>query len=314
MQGCTPVLSLPFFLAVNGGWTMGVLNQDVNQNGNTLPPENAFSSDQGTDQDISTQDHGDVNNDDQDDGRGYKNKYAELNRKYQTMETELKTTKELIDKFKPEQSKPDIPLPEWLKPSSDNAYSLTPQEAEALKVSNDYLTQLEETLEGRMQATQLRNVRAAAYQKQENLKIDKRIESRLFESSVKNDMEDIYKQCPDLGNQNSQQRTAFMSELDDLKSGGYSRNDIVKKAFAFAKVNNPNLFNAKTNVQERMSTRDDDLSGHTPGTKFTPKNNQNFTKVTLPPHAINLANAFNFSEKEVAEIDSRYKQIISKNK
>jgi len=305
---------------VNGGWTMDDLNQDVNQDGNNLPPENAFSSAQGTDQDISTQDQGDVINGDQDDGRGYKNKYAEAGRKNQLLsvenerlKSEIKNTKELIDKFKPAQAQ-EIPVPTWLKPSSDNAYSLTPQETEVLKISNDYLMQLEETPEGRMQAAQLRNARASAYQKQENLKINRIIDQRTFESSVKNEMAEVCKQCPELGNPNSTQRTAFMSELDELKSGGYSKNDIVKRAFTYAKANNPALFSSKPSAQERMSTRDDDLRGHTPGTRFDPNNNQPLTKTTLPPQAINLANAFGFSEKEVAEINSRYKQIISNNK
>lgn len=314
MQGCTPALSLPFFLAVNGGWTMYDLKQDVNQAGNNLPPENAFSSAQDTDQNISTQDQGDVINGDQDDdGRGYKNKYAELSRKHQLMETELKTTRELIDKFKPAQSQ-NIPIPEWVKSSPESSYSLTHQETEALKISNDYLDQLEETPEGRIQAAQLRNARSSAYQKQENLKINRIIDQRTFESSVKNEMAEVCKQCPELGNPNSTQRTAFMSELDELKSGGYSKNDIVKRAFTYAKANNPALFSSKPSAQERMSTRDDDLRGHTPGTRFDPNNNQPLTKTTLPPQAINLANAFGFSEKEVAEINSRYKQIISKNK
>ena len=295
---------------------MDGLTQDVNQDGNNLPPENAFPSAQGTDQDISTQDQGDVINGDQDDGRGYKNKYAELSRKHQLIEAELKTTKELIDKFKPAQSAQpqNIPIPEWIKPSSDNAYSLTPQETEVLKISNDYLMQLEETPEGRMQAAQLRNARASAYQKQENLKINRIIDQRTFESSVKKDIEDIFRQYPELGNPDSNQRTAFMSELNKLKSGGYSENDIARMAFTYAKANNPALFSSKPSAQERMSTRDDDLRGHTPGTRFDPNNNQPLTKTTLPPQAINLANAFGFSEKEVAEINSRYKQIISKNK
>jgi len=239
---------------------------DVNQIGNNLPSEEVPSS-QETGLDNPTQEQGAVINTDQDDGRGYKAKYAEADRKRLVAEAELKTYRELMDKFNSgsQRQQQTVSFEEVVESRNNPSLNvLTQEELNSLNISNDYLAQLEETPEGKVKADELRGARAAAYQKQKSLEYQKMKDNLSFEITAKNDLERIYEQHPALGNPNSQQRSVFMQELDALKSGGYFQNDIVRRAFNYAKANNPNLFVSTS--QERQTTRTDDLKGHTPGT------------------------------------------------
>jgi len=237
------------------------LNQDVNIAGQGQPPVVAPSS-QGIDStNIATQnDHGDVINDDQKGDRDYKNKWVESDRKNQILEEKLKLQADLISKFQPvNQAQPLSQIQQ--QTVVQDSTSQIQKDLELFRISEQTLQELEQTPEGALKAVQIRAERQAALSRKAARDEEAR-EQRIYNKFITNQtLEKITSECPELDNPVSPQRQAFLAEYNDLPPG---TKNLVGKAYALAKANNPSLFKGVT-LKSVKDTRNDSLVQHSVG-------------------------------------------------
>jgi len=234
---------------------------DVNQSGISLPPGVPASGQDIDNINIATQpDHGDViNNDPEDDGRGYKNKYVEADRKRQLAEDKAKMMEEVLIKFGG-QAKTEEKL---VLPSIESSSALTTKELALLKVSDDYIRDLEQS--SPEQAANIRAAKLDAYHKKNNY------DREAMKQEIKNEvvreahLEQLTKNYPALNDANSLERKAFVAEYKRLASDGYKSPNIVMDALDLAKVRRPDLFSVKNMPTQTQATRDSSLSQHRVG-------------------------------------------------
>jgi len=275
---------------------MEELNQDVNLEGQNLPPVVVPSSQEKNSNNIATQgDHGGVINDDPKD-RDYKNKWVESDRKNQILEEKIKMQEALFTKFQPpaqQGSLSQLNKPETVQVDAG-------QDAELLRLTETDLNEIaEKSAEGRIQASKLRTARIEAYRRkvdQDNRTTEDRVYNRVKrEINIKK----IITQFPDLDVEGSVQNQAYLAEYRRMQADGRVGASTVEDAFVLAKAKNPTLFAGGNNIVATPETRRDSLAQHSVG-RTAPGQAAQEDNVTLTKQEVDIANAFGNDHKRVA--------------
>ena len=191
---------------------MSDLNMDVKNDGQNLPPGASASSQDIDNTNIATSDDqgGVINDGQKKEGRDYKNLYVEADRKLQLAEERAKIHEELLVKFAtPHNNQEKLTLPEA---SQNKTATFSQQDLELLRLSDEYLSELEQTAPA--QAAKLKAERIEAYQRKNAYEEDRIINRATEKIQYQNNIDYVTKECPALNNSSSLENRAFIAEYN----------------------------------------------------------------------------------------------------